>query len=318
MRFVPPIDLTGLVPSGPPVDWPLKSRGDFVYWAFLDDVSDHPVRPWLIVEETESAVGTVRFAIPRRAPEADWPDRDAYFAWEEEAWKGETTTSIPELLSVDDAADALPKGRTRPRWANRQRLVSVALRADFQGKSAAAIVKDDGEDCLKGERRRSVHKEIQRAREFLAALGALPWVALNGGAPNERRTDWWKDHRFADELVEWRHDAADLSWRASREMGPIVDPVRDAAQLILRAPWIPPDARTAALARARLTSDAQRFPGACDEWLERLVGHAHQTPECRRDLVQRADRDGSSAALRDIWSESRSARFNDLRRGVRV
>jgi hypothetical protein len=220
------------------------------------------------------------------------------------------TSPLPSLLRIDDAAERLPRSPTRPRWQNRQRLLSVAIRADFHNQSAAEIVEEDGEADLLGDRRRGVHKEIQRSREFLAALGALPWAAFDRGAIG-RRDHWCSSSQMADALADWRHDSANLSWREPRERGPVTDPARDAANAILLAPWKRPDERMVALATGRLSVAARSFSGTCDEWLEGLIGYPHQTLECRRDLVERADHDGSGTALRDIWSKARFRRIGE-------
>ncbi|HEY3836753.1 MAG TPA: hypothetical protein VGL72_09280, partial [Bryobacteraceae bacterium] len=123
---VPGKDLGGFVPAGHPSDWDRAARDEVVYWAFLDAVCDKAVRPWLIVREEASAIGSVRFAVPRLTPEAGWIDWQAYEASEEAAWRGEVV-SIPSAVGITEGAAKLPRGPTRPRWSDPGRLVSVAV-----------------------------------------------------------------------------------------------------------------------------------------------------------------------------------------------
>jgi hypothetical protein len=298
---VPGKDLGGFVPAGHPSAWDRAARDEVVYWAFLDAVCDKPLRPWLIVREEPSAIGSVRFAVPRLAPEAGWIDSQTYKAWEEAAWRGKAV-SIPSAVGIAEGAGKLPRGPTRPRWSDPERLVSVAVRADLFGMSSDKIVSEDGEDSLMGERARGVRYEIQRGRDLLAAIGALPWVAMD--KPVRASAPWWNSKAFGRSLGRSRRDATNLSWRR-REMGPPDDPAREAAGLLLRAPWQPPSAGEAALARGRLKESASDFEGSRQEWLERLIAYPHQTAECRQDLVHRAEEDGSATALINIWSACR-------------
>lgn len=299
----PGTDLARFVPAEDPAEWPRAYGEELLHWKFLDEVSAKTVRPWLVIEETPSSLGAVRFAVPRLAPEAGWPDRDAYCAWEESTWRGETIP-VAAALSVEEAAARLTPSRTRPRWASRERLVSLAVRADFEGKSSAAIVEEDGDSELRGERTRSVRKQTQRAREFLAAVGALPWAAFGDGDLNRCSGPWWTAPQFERGLAAWRSDATDLSWRQGRETGPEPDPVREAASVILRAPWVSPDPGVAVAARAILVASASDFEGSVERWLENLIAYPHQSAECRQDLVMRTDQDGRAAELRAIWREA--------------
>jgi hypothetical protein len=300
----PGTDLGRFVPAENPAEWPRAYGEELLHWKFLDEVSAKPVRPWLVIEETSSSLGVVRFAVPRLAPEAGWADRDAYCAWEESTWRGETTP-IAATLSVDEAAARLPRSRTRPRWASRDRLISLAVRADFEGKSSAAIVEEDGEGELRGERTRSVRRQAQGAREFLAAVGALPWAAFEDGDLHHCSGPWWRAPQFEQGLAAWRSDGTDLSWRHGRENGPEPDPVREAASVILRAPWVSPDPGVAVAARAILAASASDFEGSIERWLDGLIAYPHQSTECRQDLVRRSDENGSAAELRAIWREAR-------------
>ena len=298
---VPGKDLGGFVPAGHPCDWDLAGRDEVVYWAFLDAVCDKPLRPWLVVGEERSAHGTVKFAVPRLAPEAGWIDSHALKEWEEEAWRGEVV-SIPSAIGITEGAAKLPPAPTRPRWSDPERLVNVAVRADLSGMSSEKIVSEDGEDSLMGERARGVRYEIQRGRDLLAAMGALPWVAMD--KPVRASAPWWSSEAFGRSLGRWRRDATNLSWRR-QAMGPPDDPAREAAGLLLRAPWRPHSTGEAALARGRLKESASDFEGSRQEWLEHLIAYPHQTAECRQDLVHRAEQDGSATALIDVWSACR-------------
>jgi hypothetical protein len=280
----------------------LTARDEVVYWAFLDAISDKPSRPWLIVREQRSSIGPVRFVVPRLVPEAGWVDSRTYAAWEEAAWRGEVV-SIPAVVDVADAAAELPRGRTRPRWIDPRRLVSVAVRADLDGMSSTEIVREDGEEHLRGDRARTVRKEIQRGRALLAAVGALPWVAIEA-APKAGSAPWWETDALGPSLGQWRRDATNLSWRRGREAAPPDDPARVAAGMLQRAPWRAPAPEELALARGRLSESAARFEGSRQEWLEYLVAYPHQTPECRRDLADRAKADGSATELNEIWFAS--------------
>jgi hypothetical protein len=285
-------------------------------WAFLDHIAEHRIRPWLILEERQSPIGGVPLAVPRLVPEAGWKDSTAYGAWVEATWRDETTP-IPAVVTVEQAARTLPASPTKPRWRNSERLVSVAIRADLEGMSAATIMRADGEASLAGDRARGVRKEIENARRFLAALGALPWAAFPAGRLPPRSTDWWRTTAFARGLANWRRDAARLSWRYAREPNADVDRTRQAAHMMLRAPWVPPVERAAVLAEALLKASAQDFEGTCDDWLEQFIAFPHQTPKCRRDLVQMADGNGSTDQLRAIWAAARPNRSDSaVRRRV--
>jgi hypothetical protein len=294
-------DLGRSVPEGCPPDWPEVLFETVVSWAFLAGVVEHHrVRSWLILEQRPSSMGTVSFAVPRLVPGSGWRDSVAYKDWVESAWRGDSTP-IPSVLTVAEAAERLPPSPTRPRWANHDRLVSVAVRADFLGRSSAQIVKEDGEADLPSDRTRAVRKEIASAREFLATLGALPWAAFGGERLETRGSPWWTDGRFLEGLALWRGHVADLSWRAVREGGPEIDPVRAAAGLLMREPWSAGDPLALTHARGLLQASAQVFEGTCQSWLEGFIGSPGQTAECRADLVHRANMNGSTAELREIW-----------------
>lgn len=297
-------DLCGFVPAGHPRDWVLAGKDEVVYWAFLDEISDKPVRPWLVVREEGSAIGTIRIVVPRLVPQAGWVDARDYSSWEEAVWHGETAPSIPSVVTIADLAAELPRSPTRPRWSNPERLVSVALRADVLGMSSSEIVEEDEEDALAGERVRGVRKEIERGRRLLAAVGALPWVGMDGPTKVLSRS-WWTTAGFRRSLGCWRHDATNLSWRRGRESGPPDDPAREAAGLVGMAPWRTPSDAAMALARGRLTESASTFDGSLQEWLEQLIAYPHQSKECRQDLVQRAEMDGSASELHAIWTACR-------------
>ena len=303
---IPGTDLGGFVPGGYPADWDRVARDEVVYWAFLDDVCDKPIRPWLIVQEESSAIGSVRFVVPRLVPEAGWVDSQTYADWEEAAWRGEVA-SIPSVVGIAEGAAELPRGRTRPRWSDPERLVSVALRADLLGMSSTEILREDAEESPRGDRARGVRKEIERGRDLLAAVGALPWVAMKEGPTSAASAPWWRTTTFGQTLGRWRHDATNLSWRRAREEGPPDDPAREAASLLLRAPWRPPAQGELAPATGRLRESASRFQGSRQEWLECLIAYPHQSAECRQDLVHRAEQDGSAIELIGIWSSCRGS-----------
>lgn len=300
---VPGTDLGGLVPAGSPPGWDRRATGEIVHWSFLDAVCDKPVRPWLVVSEESSSIGPVRFAVPRLVPEAGWIDSRAYRVWEEMTWRG-GNSSLPAVVDIAEGAAGLARGRTRPRWSDPARLAGVAIRADLLGMSSAEIVREDGEDSLAGDRARGVRKEIGRGRELLAALGALPWAAVDGPTVVAAGS-WWRTSAFGRSLGLWRRDATNLSWRRARETGPPDDPAREAGGLLLRAPWRPPPSGAAILARGRLQESALGFEGSCQEWLEALIAYPHQSAECRQDLVHRAEENGSATALIGIWSACR-------------
>ena len=270
-------------------------------WAFLGPVVEHKaVRPWLIVRQSESAMGTVSFAVPRLAPDSGWADGIDYRLWERATWQGKTT-GVADILTVDAAAERLPKGPTKPRWMNRARLTDVALRADFDGRSAARIVTEDGEDGLAADRARSVRKEINNARGFLAALGALPWAAFPQGALPRGRPGWWTDWRFAEGLARWRHDATNLTWRASREPHATPESLRQAGALLRRAQWVEVDPLALAHARGLVLESARTHDGPYETWLEEFAAWPRQTPDCRTDLVARAKADGSTIEHAQLW-----------------
>ena len=303
---MPGTDLGGFVPAGQPSDWDWAARDEVVYWAFLDAVCDKPHRPLLIVQQEDSSIGPVRFAVPRLVPEAGWVDSQTYTAWEEAAWRGEVA-SIPSVVGITERAAALPRSRTRPRWSDPERLVSVALRADLLGMNSTEILREDSEESLRGDRARGVRKEIERGRDLLTAVGALPWVAMGGRPTRAASAPWWRTTTFGQSLGQWRRDATNLSWRRAREEGPPDDPAREAAGLLLRAPWQAPARGELALARGRLRESASRFQGSRQEWLERLIAYPHQTAECRQDLAHRVEQDGSAIELIGIWSSCRGS-----------
>lgn len=112
-----------------------------------------------------------------------------YQAWLESTWR-EGAVTLPLVLAVAEAAAQLPRGPTRPRWANPDRLVSVAVRRDLRGLSSTEIVAEDHGAELPTDRARA-RKEIASARAFLAELGALPWATLDNGRLPRRGTAWW-------------------------------------------------------------------------------------------------------------------------------
>jgi hypothetical protein len=284
--------------------WEPAGDGEFVYWAFLEKVcGHHPIRPWLIVEETPSALGPIRFALPRLAPESGWADSEAYDAWEKATWQG-TAEPLAAALTLEQAVARLAKSPTRPRWADRERLLTLALRADIAGRSTSDILAEDGEAELAGDPARSLRKQIRRARELLAALGVLPWAVLDLNAHRAVRHEWWRQPAFAEGLLRWRGNATDLSWRAARDSPRASDPAREAASLLRRSLWISTDPRAVALARSRLRRSARMFTGDVEEWLKGLIAFAHQNSDGRTDLVRQADADGSASELRAIWAES--------------
>jgi hypothetical protein len=296
-------DLGRSVPLGPPCDWEVGGDGDLVYWAFLDSIcTHHPIRPWLIVEEAESAIGPVRFCLPRLAPECRWADRESYEAWERASWEG-ATEPIAAVLELEEAVAALPDSPTRPRWADRERLLALVLRADIGGRTTSEILAENGEADLAGDPARTLRRQIRRGRDLMAALGVLPWAALDLNADPRLRSDWWRRPGFAEALLRWRADATDLSWRAARGCPPAPDPDRDAASLVRRSLWVGADPRALALARSRLRASARLSGGDVENWLKGLIAYPHQSEECRADLVYRADAEGSAAELRAIWAE---------------
>lgn len=294
-----------MVPDGPPSGWEEAADGDLLYWAFLDQVTDKPVRPRLVVEEAGSAIGPVRFAVPRLVPEAGWVDARDYRAWEEATWRGEVTR-IPAVVTVEEAAARLPRAPTRPRWSEPSRLVSATVRADLRDMTSTEILREDGEEELAGEPARGVRLRIQRGRDLLAAIGALPWVVTEEAGRGGTRGRWWRQAALGPALRRWRSDATNLSWRRPREEGVVEhDPVREAAAFLQRAPWTSPGPREMALARTRVRGSAIAFEGSCAEWLESLLAYPHQSPQTRRDLVRRADEQGAADELRRVWDGSR-------------
>jgi hypothetical protein len=160
----PANDLEGSVPDGRPSQWPDTLFDTVVSWAFLGAIVEHHrVRPWLVLEQRPSGMGPVSFVVPRLVPEAGWHDSLAYRAWLESASRADSTP-LPSVLTVAEAAEQLPPSPTRPRWANQERLVNVAVRADLVGRSSAQIVEEDGEANLPSDRARAVRKEIASAR----------------------------------------------------------------------------------------------------------------------------------------------------------
>jgi len=300
-------DLGSCVPLDPPWAWEDTGDGEFVFWAFLEEVCRHHAdRPWLIVEESPSSLGPVRFVLPRLAPECGWPDAEAYRKWEEATW-GEGAETIVGALSLEQAVDRLPRSPTRPRWADSEHIVALAMRADIHGRSAVDIAAEDGDDQLAGDPVRTIRKQIARGRQLLAEIGVLPWAILDLQTQPDLRHEWWRQPAFAEGLRSWRGDATNLSWRRARELTLPTDPARDAAGLVLRSPWVTTDPRTLPLAQSRLRRSAQEFSGDVEDWLRNLIAFSHQTRECREDLVRRADADGSASELRSIWAASRMA-----------
>jgi hypothetical protein len=299
-------DLEGSVPDGRPSQWPDTLFDTVVSWAFLGAIVEHHrVRPWLVLEQRPSGMGPVSFVVPRLVPEAGWHDSLAYRAWLESASRADSTP-LPSVLTVAEAAEQLPPSPTRPRWANQERLVNVAVRADLVGRSSAQIVEEDGEANLPSDRARAVRKEIASARAFLATLKALPWAAFDEGRLATHGSHWWTDRRFTEGLALWRADATNLSWRHARESGPATDPVREAATVLMREPWRPGHPLVLTHARGLLDASAREFQGTCQSWLEGFIGSPQQTAECRADLVHRADMNGSTAELRSIWDAAKA------------
>jgi hypothetical protein len=262
----------------------------------------HPVRPWLIVEEAESAIGPVRFCLPRVAPEAGFTDRESYEAWERATWEGQTEPLVA-APTLEEAFAALPASPTRPRWADRERLLALVLQADLAGRTTSEILAESGEVDLAGEPARTLRRQIRRGRDLMATLGVLPWAVLDLNADPALRREWWRRPGFAEGLLRWRGDATDLSWRAARERPPTPDPARDAASLARRSLWVSADSRALALARSRLRASARVYGSDVDDWLKTLIAHSHQSEEWRADLVLRADAEGSAAELRAIWAQ---------------
>lgn len=89
---------------------------------------------------------------------------------------------------------------------------------------------------------------------------------------------WWRTSAFGRCLGLWRRDQPQLGDGHGR---PHLrdDPAREAAGLLLRAPWRPPSSGAAILARGRLEESASGFEGSCQEWLEALIAY---TPPDRR------------------------------------
>ncbi len=300
-------DLKGLVPAGRPSQWPHCLFDTVVSWAFLGGIVEHhAVRPWLVLEQRLSSMGTISFPVPRLVPESGWRDSLDYHAWVKLTWRGDSTP-LASVLTVAEAAERLPPSPTRPRWANPERLASVGVRADLLGRSSAQIVKEDGEADLPSDRARAVRKEIANARVFLATLRALPWASFDEGQLAPRGCHWWEEARFTEGLGLWRRDATNLSWRHNREHGPETHTVREAAALLMREPWRPGHPLVLTHARGLVDTSAREFEGTCQSWLEGFIGWPQQIAECRADLVKRADMNGSTAELRSIWNAAKAA-----------
>jgi hypothetical protein len=301
-------DLVGFVPDGRPSEWRLALIDGVVSWDFLVGLTEHQkVRPWLVLAHHRSLMGPVGFAVPRLAPESGWEDLEAYQNWRQASWTADYVP-LPPVVTVAEAALAIPRSPTRPRWANPERLVDLAIRSDLKGHSSARIVADDGESDLPTDRARGVRKELTSARGFLAAIGALPWAAFDSGPAMTPRRHWWEDARFMTALASWRRDATNLSWRAAQEQGPAADPAREAATTIRRSSWgVATDDVVLAHARGVITASANEFAGTIQQWLESLIGFPGQTPECHADLVYRSDLDGSARELRELWTTAKAS-----------